>query len=348
MKKHTPYVPRALLLFSALGVLGLLSIPAACFFGSRELDSALTADFLLRFWKEALFGLNAGPLAGEEEKLRIIVTKIRLARVCLSYMAGAGLALAGVTFQGILRNPLADPFTLGISGGAALGAALAISFGVSALLLPFWALGGAALALFAVLILSVRGGLRQESLILAGVVVSAFLAALIALVKTLNEDSVSSIVFWVMGSFQNRTWEDVKMIFPFCIVGMLPLLLMRRELDLLSLGEDTARLLGLHAARARFILLLSASCLSAACVAVSGIVGFVGIIVPHFIRILQGPKHGALMINSALAGGILLLWADTLARSALPMGQELPVGVLTALLGGPFFCLILNRKNRAF
>jgi iron complex transport system permease protein len=148
-----------------------------------------------------------------------------------------------------------------------------------------------------------------------------------------------------MGSFQNRTWADFKMIVPFCVAGMAPLLLMRRELDLLSLGEDTAYLLGLHAGKARFILLLAASCLSAACVAVSGIVGFVGIIVPHFIRIIQGPKHGALMVNSALAGGVLLLWADTLARSILPLGQELPVGVITALLGGPFFCAIFNRKN---
>ena len=335
---------RARQLFTLLFLAGAASIPLACFIGPLALEPGQIRLFLADF-----FGFSVEIPTGDAAfKNGVIVTQIRLARVCLSFGAGAGLALAGVAFQGILRNPLADPFTLGVSGGAALGASLGISFGVGVLLLPFWALGGASLALASVLLLAARGGLKRESLILAGVVVSAFLAALIALVKALDEDSVSSIVFWIMGSFQNRGWQHFEIFWPFFLFGGLLLLLLHRELDLLNLGETQARLLGLEAGKVRLAILLAASCLSAACVAVSGIVGFVGIIVPHLVRLVQGPRHFWLLINSALAGGLLLLWADTLARVALPSGLELPVGVITALLGGPCFCLILSRKSRLF
>ncbi len=335
---------KGLKILTGLLPLCLLSLPAACFVGSVPLSGASVLEILL-----SAAGLAGGP--APDAASATIVLRVRLARVTLAFGIGAALALAGTVFQGILRNPLADPFTLGVSSGAAFGAALAISLGAAAALLPFCALAGAALALGVVLALSAAAGgpygereiLSREALVLAGVVVSAFLAALISLVKALDEESVSGIVFWIMGSLQNRSWQDFAVFLPCMALGLLPLPFMHRELDLLNLGDSEARQLGLSARKARLLLLLAASCLSAACVAVSGIIGFVGLIVPHFIRLLQGPKHGPLLLNSALAGGLLLLWADVLARSLLPGGIELPVSVITAMLGGPFFCFLLVR-----
>lgn len=282
--------------------------------------------------------------------LRLVVLDMRLPRVLLALLAGAGLAMAGAVFQAILRNPLADPFTLGVSGGAAFGAALAISLGLTGAVwgfgLPLFSLAGAGIALCAVLVLGqIGGGLRHETLILAGVVVSAFLAALIALVKALDEASVTGIVFWIMGSFQGRGRQELLLLLPgFCLGGGLALLL-HRELDILSIGDRAAQHLGLATARARLALLLAASVVTASCVAVSGIIGFVGLIVPHLCRMILGAEHRSLLPASALCGGLLLLWSDTAARTLLPGGVELPVGVITALLGGPFFCFLLGKRQ---
>ena len=281
--------------------------------------------------------------------LAMLLGELRLPRVFLALAAGAGLAVSGAVFQGILRNPLADPFTLGVSGGAAFGAALAISLGLTGAFmgfgLPLAAFAGASAALGAVLFLGrIGGGLRRETLVLAGVVVSAFLAALIALVKALDESSVTGIVFWIMGSFQGRGWAEVALLAPGLALGGAVALLLRRELDILSLGDQTARHLGVSAPKARLLLLLAAGAITASCVAVSGIIGFVGLVVPHLCRLLLGAEHKHLLPASALCGGLLLLWSDTAARTLLPGGVELPVGVITALLGGPFFCYILGKK----
>lgn len=276
-----------------------------------------------------------------------VVLQLRLSRALLALLAGAGLAVSGVVFQGILRNPLADPFTLGVSGGAAFGAALAIALGLAAPLYPLAALAGAGAALALVLLLATsRGALGRETLVLAGVVVSAFLAALIALVKALDEDSVAGIVFWIMGSFQGRGWHDMPVLLPGLILGCVPVVLLARELDILSLGDADARHLGVNASAARLWLLLGASAMAASCVAVSGIIGFVGLVVPHLVRLVIGARHAPLLAASAFCGGVLLLWSDVAARSLLPDGVELPVGVITALLGGPFFCYLLRRAGR--
>jgi iron complex transport system permease protein len=189
-------------------------------------------------------------------------------------------------------------------------------------------------------------GLRRETLVLAGIVVSTFLSALISLLKSLDEESVASIVFWIMGSFQGRGFEHVELAWPYMAVGLGLVLWRARELDLLALGEGQARLLGLDAGRSRLWLLVGASLLSGAAVAVSGVIGFVGLVVPHLLRLVLGAGHRTLLPASALLGGLLLLWSDVLARSILPGGAELPVGVVTALLGGPFFCLLLGRSSR--
>ena len=282
----------------------------------------------------------------------VIVSDIRLPRAVLAWLVGASLAVSGAAFQGILQNPLADPFTIGVSTGAAFGASVAIFLGLATAqtwlgmgALPLAAMAGAFGALVLVLALGrAAGRLRRETIVLAGIVTATFLAACIAVLKSLDEDSLSSIVFWIMGSMSGRGWEHVAFAAPYMLVGGAAVLLHARELDILSMGDDQARTLGLNADGVRLRILLAASLLTGAAVSVSGVVGFVGLVVPHLARLCLGAEHRPLLWSSAWLGGILLIWSDVAARTVLPLGQELPVGVVTALLGGPFFCLLLRRR----
>jgi iron complex transport system permease protein len=202
---------------------------------------------------------------------------------------------------------------------------------------------GAVAALGLVLALgSMAGGFQHGTLILAGVIVSAFLSSLISLMKFLFADSLSAIVFWIMGSFSARTWSHLLFALPYIATGSLILAFYARELNLLSLGDGPAQQLGVPVSRVRLILLLAASLITAGAVAVSGVIGFVGLIVPHLVRLLVGPDHRRLLPAAALTGAALLIAADTLARGLMPYGQEIPVGIITALLGGPFFCYLLK------
>ena len=320
----------------------LVSVFLACLFGPMPIPMGEVIDIL------------AGEAARDSTRA-VVVLDIRLSRICLAWMVGASLAVAGVVFQGILRNPLADPFTLGVSSGAAFGASLAIYLGLAGAmvrflgidLLPLAALTGAFAALVAVIMLGRIGGyLQRETLVLAGIVVATVLSALISLVKSLDEESVANIVFWIMGSFHGRGWSHVGLFAPYFVLGLLIIWRFSRELDILSLGEVQARQLGMDAGRVRLILLIGASLVAGAAVAVSGVIGFVGLVVPHLVRLVQGSEHRPLLVTSFLFGGVLLLWSDVVARTILPEGAELPVGVVTALLGGPFFCFLLRRKAR--
>lgn len=299
------------------------------------------------------------------DAVRAVVVDLRLARAVLALGVGAALAMAGATFQAVLQNPLADPFTLGVSAGAALGATLVIGLGIrleelgalaglapylaglSLSVLPLAALLGGLSTLAAVLLLGRRtGSLSRETLVLAGVVVSSVLAACITLVKAVHEEAVGAMVFWIMGSLQGRGWGHVALFLPFFVVGGLILARYARELDLLALGEEQAMLLGVDAPRIRLLLLCGATMVTAAAVAVSGIIGFVGLVAPHAFRLWLKPRSRSLLAASALGGGVLLVWSDVLARTLLATdtgGMELPVGVVTALLGGPFFCMLLGR-----
>jgi len=283
----------------------------------------------------------------------VVVWGIRLSRVVLAGLVGASLATAGVVFQGLLLNPLADPFTLGVSTGAAFGVALLVMLGVGGSFLglsplPLGGLVGALGAMAVVLALSRESGrLRKESLILAGIVVSTFLSALISLIKSLDEESLSAIVFWIMGSFSGRGWIHVGFLVPYAVAGLILAASHHRELDLLALGEEQSHHLGVAVSQVRLKLLLGASLLTAGAVAVSGVIGFVGLVVPHLVRLLAGPSHGRLLVLAAFTGALLLIWADVVARVLLAGGQELPVGVVTALLGGPFFFYLLkSRRSR--
>lgn len=300
-------------------------------------------------WSLSIRWLGGEVLEPAEATALAVFFHIRLARIVLAGLVGAALSLAGAAFQGLLLNPLAEPFTLGVAAGAAFGASLVLSLGLGGALwgslglVPLAALGGAAAALALVLALgALAGGLHHGTLILAGVIVSAFLSALISLVKFLFADSLSSIVFWIMGSLSGRGWAHVLFALPYILAGGLVMLFSARELNVLTLGDGPAQQLGVAVRRVRLVLLLAASLVTAGAVAVSGIIGFVGLIVPHLVRLLVGPDHRLLLPACALFGAALLIAADTLARSLLPYGQEIPVGIITALLGGPFFCYLLK------
>jgi iron complex transport system permease protein len=326
-----------------------LALPLALAAASAVGSSGLGWTDLLRAGAETL-----GVLPTRLSEIdRAILLEVRLSRVVLAALVGGGLATAGVIFQGLLLNPLADPYTVGVSSGAALGASLGILAGLGGYtwwglgLLPLAAFAGALLALAAVHVLaSSQGFSGSGTLILAGIVVSTTLSAGISLLKSLNEESVSSIVFWIMGSFSGRGWGHVAFCLPYVGIGLAAALWYGRDLDCLALGDESARHLGVDARSIRRKLLLAGSIMTGACVAVSGIIGFVGLVVPHLLRLAVGPSHRRLLIASFLAGGILLSLADALSRNLLPRGEELPVGVVTALLGGPFFCYLLRLGGR--
>jgi len=290
---------------------------------------------------------NTNLLAGINQLFPYVVWEVRLPRILTSVMVGAGLSLAGVVFQGILLNPLADPYTLGISAGAAFGASIALLLNLAGLGLytvPAFAFAGAVLTLAAVLLISSFD--RQtfsSNLILAGIIVAAILSAGISFIKYLADEHVSIIIFWLMGSFASRQWTDVLLTFGFVIVGAGTCLFWGRDLNIISLGDRSAGSLGIDTRRVRIILLVTASLITAGCVSVSGIIGFVGLIVPHLMRFIVGPDNRKLLPAAALTGGMLLLGADTITRAVLP--NDIPVGVLTALIGGPVFCYIFRRQR---
>lgn len=279
-----------------------------------------------------------------------VVIDVRLPRIMAAVVVGAGLALSGAVYQGVLLNPLADPFTLGISAGAAFGASVAILFfpSISFFMLPVSAFIGAAMTLFAVIFLATgrtftRDGVSASSLILSGIIVSAILSAGISFLKYLADEQVSIIIFWLMGSFAARTWMEVGIAAVVVGTGFLIIYYFSRDLNVISLGDRMAASLGVDTKKTILCLLLTASCVAAVCVAISGIIGFVGLLVPHMMRSRTGPDNRRLLPVCLLTGAILMLSADTVTRAVLP--AEIPIGVLTALIGGPVFCWIF-RKNR--
>jgi len=297
---------------------------------------------------------QASLLKGMDEIFPVVVMDVRLPRILTAAVVGGGLAVSGAVFQGILLNPLADPYTLGVSAGAAFGASLAFLFnivlfdqiGLGACCVPVFAFTGAAGTLFFVIYLSSgSGGLSSNNLILSGIIVAAILSAGISFLKYVADEQVSIIIFWLMGSFASRTWADVFMTSSFLCLGFLIIIFYARDLNLMSLGNRTASSLGVDTGRLTLILLVTASLITAICVSVSGIIGFVGLLVPHMVRFLTGPDNRKLIPVSMLAGAILLLCADTVTRAILP--SEIPIGVLTALIGGPFFCYIFRKRQVA-
>jgi iron complex transport system permease protein len=301
---------------------------------------------VIRIVLAKLLGMNS-LLEGINALFPVVITDVRLPRILTAAGVGAGLALSGVVFQGILLNPLADPYTLGISAGAALGASFALwlHIGVWGIWsVPAFAFIGACLTLLAVIYLaSSSSELSSSNLILSGIIVSAILSAGVSFIKYMADEQVNIIIFWLMGSFGSKAWADVQVIFITLLAGFGICGYYSRDLNVMALGMRTATSLGVDIRKVRLILLITASLVSAVCVSVSGIIGFVGLLVPHIMRTLTGPDNQRLMVTSLFAGAILLLGADTLTRAVLP--HEIPIGVLTALTGGPFFCYIYRKRQ---
>ncbi len=297
------------------------------------------------------------PLSADETVAPVIKTfeavlfDIRLPRILTCAAVGAALAVSGVVFQGILLNPLADPYTLGVSAGAAFGASIAILLNLSATLvsIPGFAFAGACITLFFVLFLSYSpgnpaGGLSSNNLILSGIIVGAILSAGISFLKFIADEQVSVIIFWLMGSFASKTWPQFVLVTVFLFLGYGVVLFFARDLNLISMGDRAAISLGVDLKKVTLVLLVTASLLAAVSVAISGIIGFVGLLIPHMVRFLTGPDNRKLLPVSALTGATLLLWADTITRAVLP--HEIPIGVLTALIGGPVFCWIFKKSRQ--
>ncbi|MGA9141835.1 MAG: iron chelate uptake ABC transporter family permease subunit, partial [Methanocella sp.] len=279
-----------------------------------------------------------------------IVLVIRMPRVLLGLLVGASLGLAGVTSQGVFKNPMADPYILGISSGAALGAALVIIIGVGASLFSYGIVGGAfagaLLGAFLVFnIARVHNKFPVETLLLSGIAVSAFFSAVTYFLMYISGQKLNQIVFWVMGALWNASWEDVIIIAPFLLIGTLVIYAYARDLNVMLLGEESAAHLGTDVSMVKTILLVASSLLAAAAVSVSGIIGFVGLIIPHMMRLILGPDHRVLIPASLLAGAMFLTLADTFARMVM-QPSEMPVGILTAVIGAPFFVYLLSRKKR--
>ena len=281
-----------------------------------------------------------------------IVMSIRLPRVLLAGLVGASLAIAGAAFQGLLRNPLADPYTLGVSSGASVGAVMTIFFGlsVSALggfTLPIFSIAFAVLTIFCVLLFANKmdRSMKVETIILTGIVFSAFLSAFISLMIALSGEELRQVIGWLMGSVSNRGWSYIWIILPFFIIGTVVLLMNTDELNAMTFGEDRAKHLGVNVERRKLIILIAGSALTGAAVAVSGTIGFVGLVVPHFIRQIWGPDHKHLLPLSLLFGSGFLILADLVARTIIAP-SELPIGVITSLIGAPTFAFILLKTRK--
>ena len=283
---------------------------------------------------------------GLEGRQAAVLLQLRLPRVALAALVGAGLAVSGAAYQGVFRNPLADPYLLGAAAGAGLGATLVIahvpatSLGPVGLV-PLAAFAGALLGVGAALLLGTAARVSHSAtLLLAGVAVASFLAAAQTLVQQQNTDDLRAVYGWLLGQLGRAQWSDVVLVLPYLGAACLVLLLCGRALDVLAVGDDEARSLGVHPGRLRLLVVVAASLATASAVAVSGLIGFVGLVVPHVVRRLVGGSHARVLPVSLLAGGAFLVLADLVARVALAPA-ELPIGVVTAFVGAPFFAGLL-------
>ncbi|MGH2730010.1 MAG: FecCD family ABC transporter permease [Actinomycetota bacterium] len=289
--------------------------------------------------------------SGLSEREAAILWELRVPRVVLGGLVGAMLALAGAAYQGVFRNPLADPYLLGAAAGAGLGATLAIAYlpGVSD-----WAVDPVPLAAFAGALVGVaatyalgRSAARSRTattLVLAGVAMASFLTALQTYVQQRESDTLQQVYAWILGQLGTAGWDEVRLILPYVAVSGVAILLHRRLLDVLSVGDEEADALGVNSARIRLLVVIAASLGTAAAVAVSGLIAFVGIIVPHTVRLLSGSSYRVVLPLSMIFGAAFLVLTDLAARTAIAPA-ELPIGVITAFLGAPFFMIVLRRAR---
>jgi iron complex transport system permease protein len=313
--------------------------------GSTSIPFSATLAVLV----DRLFHIKVG---SADHALTNIIMSIRLPRVLLAFLVGASLSLAGAAFQGLLKNPLADPYTLGVSSGGALGAVFVLFFQIQLPLLqsftlPVVSITASLTALLLVLLFVRLADPRMsiESFILTGIILSAFFGALLSLLIALTGEELRHIISWLLGSVSMRGWDYIKLLLPFTMLSFTILMLFAKDLNALSFGEESALHLGVNVKRAKTAVLTCASVLTGASVAVSGTIGFVGLVIPHVTRMIWGPNHIRLLPLSALTGGAFLVLADLVSRTIIAP-SELPIGVITAIIGAPVFALLFIQRNR--
>ncbi len=339
----------AAVLVSAFLSLGFGSTPVGLDDAAQVLWHALAAP-------HSAGGPTSGALPGAAQTLapparERVILEIRLPRTILALVVGALLSLSGVILQAFFRNVMAEPYLVGVSSGAALGAALAMLCGwgfhfgwFSTIPLSAFVFAIAVVALVYALNRS-AGGLHTTGLLLSGIAVASAISAIVALLMVTSERSVQQVLFWLLGSLSAARWSHVLVVAPYGVLGLILMLALARDLDLLLWGDVTGAALGVSIERTRTLLLAAASLMTAAAVAVAGVIGFVGLMVPHMARFLVGPGHRRLLPAAALLGGVLLLWTDVLART-LAAPTELPLGAITAIVGAPFLVYLCSARGR--
>lgn len=295
---------------------------------------------------EVLWNPNSDPSAAN------ILWNIRMPRVVLAGLVGASLAIAGAAFQGLLKNPLADPYTLGVSSGASVGAVMTLFFSISVpflgmFTLPVLSMAGALLTMLAVMGFAklVDRAMKMETVILTGIIFSSFLGSVISLMIALTGEELRQIIGWLLGSVSMRGWPYVQMALPFVVIGSFVLWLNRRELNAMLFGEERARHLGVDVKKRKMAILIGGSVLTGTAVSVSGTIGFVGLVVPHMIRLLWGADHRHVLPLSFINGASLLIVCDLVSRTIISP-TELPIGVITAFIGAPVFAFIFFRQRK--
>jgi len=341
--------------YALLGLGGLLAVVVvfATTFGSVHIPFTTTVQVLL----SQLPFVHITPVPPEVlgtpltlETLRTIIVDIRLPRVLLAGLVGAALAVAGATYQGLFRNPLADPYLLGVSSGAGLGATIAMltPFSVAWLSIgavPLFAFLGAVGAVAVVYWLARVGRtLPTTTLILAGVALSALLASATSYLMTTSGQELHGIVFWLLGGLYLTKWSEVWIVLPCVLAGLAVIWIHARPLNVMQLDEEQAQQLGINVERVKVILLAAATLVTSSAICFTGLIGFVGILIPHAVRLIWGPDYRFLLPLSTLVGAIFLILADSLARSIIPP-TEIPVGIITAFCGAPFFLYLLRRRK---
>jgi len=323
----------------------LLVIIVSCCIGAASIKVSEAFKILIN----KIFKINID-MAQIADSTQTIIWKIRFPRILVALLVGGTLSVAGATYQGLLKNPMADPYVIGVSSGAAFGAAIGIS---SKIVFNFFGLSFVSIMAFisAVLVMllvyriaKIGNKVPITTLLLSGIAVGNFLTAFTSLIMIFAGDNMNKIFFWTMGSFSGKGWEQLASVLPYIIIGMIIIYFYAKDLNIILLGEDTASNLGVNVERVKKILLITSTVITAAVVSISGIIGFIGLIIPHIARMVVGPDNKSLIPTSFVFGAILLIICDTIARSIL--SQEIPVGLITSILGGPFFVYLLRNKKR--
>ncbi len=332
-------------IYTILGLLVLLVIVVALATAIGSVDIPLLTISSILLSKLPLVDITPSWTSAWET----IVLEIRLPRVILAGVIGAALAIAGATYQGLFRNPLADPYLIGVAQGAALGAVIGFLLPVAGMgigIVPLFAFAGALVSVAVVYGLARVGGtLPVTTLILAGVALGALLGAIVSYLVITSGAKMQGIIFWLMGSFSLSQWSEVQVVLPIMVVGVVIIMLFARSLNVMQLDEEQAQQLGINVERLKLILLVAATLITAAAVSFVGIIGFIGIIIPHAVRLIWGPDYRFLLPLSVLSGAIFLIGADVVARTIMAP-SEIPIGVITALCGAPFFLYLLRRRTK--